>query len=264
MPQMLPPFDVTRLHRLGLRGAGVRVAVVDTAIDRGWVPEVSGHEHFGSDAFPHDHGTLVGRIIADVAPAADIISLNISDGGPPHDPIYSYAAAVDALLWCLDHAGEIDIVNISFVRDGPHCSWADPCPLCELVHACAGRGIFVVAAAGNDGPREDSVGCPAWSPSACAVGYIDNTGVIAVDSSRGDPTQYNAPWKPNVVAPGTTSWVIGPWSGTSFAAPLVAGLAALVKSSPTPPLDLMGYICGRAIPVAHKDTGYGRVDSRAI
>lgn len=114
-------------------------------------------------------------------------------------------------------------------------------------------GITVVASAGNDGPDAQTISAPGSASRAITVGSIDDHNtqgivddVIDVDSSRG-PTG-DGRTKPDVMAPGSniiTTMDAGSWdwqtfpewhvgnsyvtrSGTSFSAPHVAGVAALI------------------------------------
>src|SRR5213596_872802 len=97
----------------------------------------------------------------------------------------------------------------------------------------AQRGILVVTAAGNDGPDLRSISTPADGDSVLAVGAEDSSGTIAFFSSRG-PTA-DGRLKPDFTAPGVAVCVVTGngqvrrGEGTSFATPLLAASAALVK-----------------------------------
>src|SRR6266536_1881689 len=97
----------------------------------------------------------------------------------------------------------------------------------------AQRGILVVTAAGNDGPSSRSISTPADGDSVLTVGAEDSLGTIAAFSSRG-PTA-DGRIKPDFTAPGVAVCVVTGvgqvrrGDGTSFATPLLAASAALVK-----------------------------------
>jgi len=105
----------------------------------------------------------------------------------------------------------------------------------------AGKGILVVNAVGNDGegplPR---LFAPADvnGDSLIAVGSVDSFGTVSLFSSRG-PT-WDGRIKPDLVARGEATWLVSAsgnpnayfqFNGTSFAAPLVAGLAACLMQA---------------------------------
>jgi len=135
----------------------------------------------------------------------------------------------------------------------------------------AQRGILVVTAAGNDGPNSRSISTPADGDSVLSIGAEDSLGTIAFFSSRG-PTA-DGRIKPDFTAPGVAVCVVTGvgqvrrGDGTSFATPLLAASAALVKQMhPTLlPMDLRAAFRSTATKQASPDTiyGWGRPDVAA-
>ena len=128
--------------------------------------------------------------------------------------------------------------------------------------------MLVVVSAGNDGPGARTIGTPADGDSVVAVGATDSLGRTAGFSSRG-PTADNR-IKPEVSAPGVSLVVahidsgLAVASGTSFAAPLVAGVAALVQSGRTgPAVELREGLmhAGSRFFTPDNTTGYGVPDA---
>jgi subtilisin family serine protease len=112
------------------------------------------------------------------------------------------------------------------------------------------KGIFVITAAGNEGPELDTVGYPAGFPEMVAVGSIDRRKRLSRFSSRGRQV--------DVVAPGDEITSCYPprgyavLSGTSMATPFVSGVVALAlakhrKLGGKTPLrtqqDLIEHLC---------------------
>src|SRR6266550_3040223 len=132
----------------------------------------------------------------------------------------------------------------------------------------AQRGILVVTAAGNDGPDSRSISTPADGDSVLAVGAEDSSGTIAFFSSRG-PTA-DGRLKPDFTAPGVAVCVVSGngqvrrGDGTSFATPLLAASAALVKQMhPTlAPMELRAAFRSTGSKRAAPDSiyGWGRPD----
>src|SRR6266550_3841412 len=135
----------------------------------------------------------------------------------------------------------------------------------------AQRGILVVTAAGNDGPSFRSLFTPADGDSVLAIGAEDSLGTIAFFSSRG-PTA-DGRLKPDFTAPGVAVCVVtdighvNRLDGTSFATPLLAASAALIKQlHPTlTPIGLRTAFRTVANNRASPDTirGWGRPDVSA-
>lgn len=135
----------------------------------------------------------------------------------------------------------------------------------------AQRGILIVTAAGNEGPGFRSISTPADGDSVLTVGAEDSTGAIAVFSSRGPSADGRV--KPDFTAPGvavcavTGVGLVRRVNGTSFATPLLAASAALVKQlHPTlTPMALRTAFRNTATQRATPDStfGWGRPDVAA-
>lgn len=125
------------------------------------------------------------------------------------------------------------------------------------------RGILVVTAAGNDGPSFRTLVTPADGDSVLAIGAEDSLGTIATFSSRG-PTA-DGRLKPDFTAPGvavcavTGEGKVGRLDGTSFATPLIAASAALVKQMHPGllPLELRAAFRSTATHRVTPDSTYG-------
>ncbi|AGM08039.1 type VII secretion-associated serine protease mycosin [Amycolatopsis keratiniphila] len=224
------------------KGAGVTVGVVDTGVD-GRTPQLSGGrvkpgldvttpERKPADDDCFGHGTFVAGIIgaavlegtgfAGVAPEATILPIRCAittpDGSPP---VLTAAEMAEGIRAAVD--GGARVINISASTDTPDQGLAD------AVRYAAQRDVVVVASAANSAQQGDPITYPASYPTVIAVGAIDMTGKKADFSQTGKFL--------SLVAPGVGITSIGPgggghWvgSGTSYAAPFVAGVAALVRA----------------------------------
>jgi hypothetical protein len=121
---------------------------------------------------------------------------------------------------------------------------------------------------GNAGPGSRSLGTPADGDSVLAIGAVDTLGQLAGFSGRG-PTA-DGRIKPDLLGPGVAIWVRGPAgfsreTGTSFATPLIAGLAALLREvHPTfGPVDIADALRAAGTNAAQPDTvrGWGVPDA---
>jgi subtilisin family serine protease len=132
----------------------------------------------------------------------------------------------------------MDVINLSLGE--PEIEPTRDIVVAALDHA-ADAGVIPVVAAGNDGAGAGSISSPANSLKSISVaasseGDTGPADVIAGFSSTG-PTPISLEMKPDVTAPGLNilsslpgnQWSDHDWSGTSMAAPHVAGGAALLK-----------------------------------
>jgi serine protease AprX len=241
----------------GAAGSGVTVAVIDTGVAD--VPAFDGHVVYQQNisAAPQagdqfGHGTFVAGLVHNVAPGADIVSIKLSGADGSVD-ITQVLAALQWVSINKDRFG-IDVVNLSFGNDSKQS--ASTSPLNFAVQQLWDEGIVVVASAGNVGDQPGTVTKPADDPLIISVGASDEHGTsdrsddsIPTFVSRG-PTQDGLA-KPDLVAPGThvvsvrapgsTIDTLHPearvgddqfrGSGTSFAAPIVAGVVSQMLSA---------------------------------
>jgi serine protease AprX len=252
----------------------------------------------------HGHGTHVagitlgdGRSTIDpgfvfehrgVAPDANIFAAKVLD----FEGFGSDSQVIAGIEWCGDQlVGTAGLVNMS-LGDPAFSDGQDA--VSRAVNGLVALGIPVVVAAGNDGDIPNSVGSPAAASGAITVGAFaeweadhlyegySQGGYIAPFSSRGPTADGRV--KPDIVAPGysivsagvdpsgvicqTDCYAI--LSGTSMAAPFVAGTAALMleADSTLAPADVKSILTGTAQPwsttvVPNNESGWGLVDTYA-
>jgi serine protease AprX len=249
-------------------GRGIGVAVIDSglsahpdlqnriSVNMNFNPNVSGTQ----DA--NGHGTAVAGIIAGdgtasagryigIAPRANVISLRVNDGSGAAPT----SAIMNAILWAVQNKDtyNIRVMNLSLlttVKESYRTS-----PIDAAVEYAWLNGIVVVVAAGNSGPNS-TLYAPANDPYVITVGASDDHGTVAIaDDTLATFSSYGVTQdgfnKPDFVAPGRRiiatlapgssyalnhpTFVVGSQyirlSGTSVAAPVVAGVAALVVAS---------------------------------
>src|SRR5688572_18128709 len=237
-----------------LTGAGVTVAVIDTGINYNLAPlgggigstkkVVAGFDFLDNDADPMDtdgHGTAVAAALAarsyttggityqGVAPEAKLVALRV--GSSDSIPVPNIEKALQWVITNYTTYG-ISIVNVSLGL-GNYPDSNSGSILADEFARLRELGIFVVAASGNEndedsGPiSEDGVSYPAADPNVFAVGAVDASDVISTWTQRGDELDLLAAGV-DIVLPNLDG-TYEAMSGTSFAAPQVAGAAALIK-----------------------------------
>ncbi|MFN8505750.1 S8 family serine peptidase [Kouleothrix sp.] len=193
----------------------------------------------------HTTGTILGSGGIGVAPGAQWIGC-VNLGRNLGNPAY-YLNCMQFMLAPYPQHGDPlkdgDPARAAYVLNNswgcPPVEGCDPASLAPAVRALRAAGIFVVASAGNEGPRCGSVSDPiAIYDAAFSVGAVDRAGDIASFSSRG-PVNVDGSdrVKPDIMAPGVgvlsalPGGTYGENSGTSMAGPHVAGVVALMWSA---------------------------------
>ena len=251
-------IQIERTRRMGITGKGVTIAMMDTGV---YVHPDFGKRVIGFHDFcqkkigaydDNGHGTHICGIAAGsgeqarlrrmgdlsgIAPRADILMLKVLDAKGNG----STSQVLEAIDWIVKkkETYKIRILNIS-VGMLPTAGLEEQQELLKAVEYLWDIGIVVVAAAGNNGPREQSITIPGISRKIITVGSSDDEGgtmrqrgLDAGYSGRG-PTRCCIV-KPEILAPGTNivscknsgSGYVSK-SGTSMAAPVVSGATALL------------------------------------
>ncbi|OCG76585.1 S8 family serine peptidase [Microbacterium sediminis] len=265
------------------RGKGVTIAVIDTGIAAGseqldtavtdgidvsGVGSADGRTPVGAQ--DSSHGTLVGSVAAargtgpdtgfiGVAPEAQLLSVSVGFGASAAVPFVDQVP--EAITWAVDQGA--DIINLSWTTNT--LSWDESWDEAFL-HAFE-NDVVIVVAAGNRAAGTRVVGAPATIPGVLVVGGVDENGKASVEASTQGITIGVAAPSEKLLGVAPDGRVVS-WKGTSGAAPIVAGIAALIRSA-HPELDadnVINRIIQTADPVAgttppDPEYGYGLVDA---
>lgn len=263
----------------GITGAGVVVAIIDTGVNlahsdlndnawvntgeiagdgidndgNGYIDDVNGYNFVDDNANVNDtngHGTLVAGVVAaenngvgaiGVAYDAQIMAVRVLDGYGGGD----FYSVLDGIYYAVDNGA--DVINLSLTFDGGH-------PYLEAALKYAqDRGVVVVMAAGNDSDSEPLYPAQYANKYGIAVGAVTDSGYLTSYTNLAGSVV-----KDFVVVPGINIYTTALGEGystvsaSSFATPLVTGVAALLKAA-NPSLtakQIESYIALNANPYA--------------
>jgi len=231
-------IDVNEAWALSRGNASILIAVIDTGVSLTHADLVGprlrtdiDYDFVNNDATADDdngHGTHVAGIIgastnngigvAGICANCEILPVKVLDAEGSGD--------VESIAKGLRHAADqgADIANMSLGMD-PNCGCSET--LANAINYAYERGMFMIAASGNDGIEK--VGYPASSSRVLAVGATNIAGNRAYFSNYGVQLDIVAPGH-NVLSTYTTP-EYDEASGTSMASPMVAGVAGLALSA---------------------------------
>ena len=175
------PYVGAEIPRMdGIDGTGIKIAIIDTGVDFnhpdlfGWGPDgkvIGGYNFIQENQLPMDnngHGTKVAGVIAadgstlGVAPKAKILAYKVSEDGE--------GVSSELIMRAIEKAieDEADIINISLGVNKTNSK------IDRAVNHALDNGIFVVTAAGNDGPELKTIGSPGRNFGSVTVGATYN------------------------------------------------------------------------------------------
>jgi len=251
-------------------GEDVIIALVDSGVDlthQDLADNIlaDGKDFGDGDDDPGDengHGTMVCGVIAGiqnnglgisgVAPESKILPLKINPGG---NDSFEASAVAEALLYASDYGVTVINLSIEFEEESQLVE--------EAIDYAYNKGCLIIAAAGNS--NNPIVSFPASLDEVMAVSATDGTNVRASFSNYGPEIELSAPGE--FIYTTSLGGGITIVDGTSFSAPLVSGVAALVAAR-NPYLEkeqLREYLIKTAddLGVAGRDDeyGYGKVNA---
>ncbi len=238
----------------------------------------------------HTMGTMVGDggtpgTQVGMAPGAKWVAISMNElgvAGSVADDIMGNKA-FQWMMCPTDLSGALATADCSKAPDVVNNSWGSANPADDTfrpaIQALRAAGVAPVFASGNPSASAGSIGAPGNAPEAITVGATDVDDNVASFSGRG-PSFYEGEQKPELSAPGVNvnstvpgGGYSGPtWSGTSMAAPHVAGLIALMVSADLQDGyrdfnvdELERFMEYTAVdlgdPGPDDDYGYGRIDA---
>lgn len=305
LQRSVPQIRAERVRARGVDGSGVVIAVIDTGVDAGHpdIAAALRHEECfcrggnvggvsrraccpngqardsgpGSAASTDPHGPHVAGIAVSrgavaapgVAPGAGLVAVKVIDA--QNRGLFSdWIAALD---WIASARPDVRVVNMSLVSDREFagdceigCQGQSGCTtnrlFAEVIDRLWARGTVVVAASGNDG-RANAMSAPACVSHAVSAGAVDGGDAIAAFTNRSATLDLLAPGV-DVISDGLNGG-LSRYSGTSMAAPHIAGTFALVLAA-RPGLTAaaaLDLIAASGVPVADGARAVPRIDAFA-
>ncbi|MFD9812705.1 S8 family serine peptidase [Streptomyces sp. NPDC059080] len=233
----------------GYDGKGTKVAVLDTGVDAehpDLVNRVAATKNFTDAANTDDrvgHGTHTASTAGGSGAASDGRKKGVAPGTSLligkvlNDEGYGLDSWIIAgMQWAVDQKADVASMSLGNPTVGD-CT--DPVAQATAQLSQNTHTLFVVAA-GNAGPKSETVSSPGCVPSVLTVGAVDRDDTTASFSSRG-PVAVTHTLKPEISAPGVDIsaasaggrgvYAYRTMSGTSMATPHVAGAAAVVRQA---------------------------------
>ena len=214
-------------------GGALRVGLIDGGIDANHVSLRANIVHaVGCDGapVPSAHGTAVASLLAGssgsfqgAAPRAELFAVDVYCGRPTGGAVDSVAAAFG---WMARY--RVAVINVSLV--GPRNALLE-----RVVKSLVTRGHLIVAAVGNDGPAAAPL-FPAAYDGVVAVTAVDQKHRVLLEACRGKHLDVAARGADLTAAVSGQPESFGGVRGTSFAAPIVAGL--LARGMPEPDVQV--------------------------
>lgn len=228
----------------GYTGKGTKIAVMDSGVysdhqDINLAGEVTCIKDelncfasFGNKPLD-SHGTEVsgiingkGNVTKGVAPGASLYSIKFGYLNTFYNWRAEESSFINGIDWAISSG--IHIINMSFHLPGGSSGNTEGILSKAFTRTVVDYGILFIGAAGNDGV--EGVGYPASSDYVLAISNYDyRTNLLNGSSSYGDEIDFTAPGV-NLYLPtdsSSNSYSIG--TGTSMSAPMVAGIAALLR-----------------------------------
>lgn len=214
------PANHSRLVRRTIR---LRIGMIDSSVDAHPMLSATSitRRQFGSNAIdPVGHGTAVASVLA-LNGATDILAANVFRGGGGRQ-FTTPDAIIRGLNWLIDQ--RVPVINISLA--GPRNAVLDTLFARALIN-----GHVIVAAAGNGGPTAPPA-YPAALDGVVAVTAVDAQNRVYRYANRGDYIRVSALGV--AISAAAPHDMQANYSGTSFAAPLVAAIIARCASDVAP------------------------------